>query len=130
MLTSVHVSFAVLGQNRRMLAMIGTVSPRTTTSGLGALTARLRSYQAVRVSEFEAVLLIPSVGAVLVDAQPTRIRFQLAAKTREALDLLIAKLSGELLGSGSGSGSELEPGFESTLAVEWTPAQAVPIPFR
>lgn len=110
--------------------MIGTVSPRTTTSGLGALTARLRSYQAVRVSEFEAVLLIPSVGAVLVDAQPTRIRFQLAAKTREALDLLIAKLSGELLGSGSGSGSELEPGFESTLAVEWTPAQAVPIPFR
>ena len=107
-----------------MLAMIGTVSSRTTTSGLGALTARLRSYQSVRVSEFEAILLIPSVGAVLVDAQPTRIRFQLAAKTREALDLLIAKLSDELLESGAGSGPE------SPLAVEWTPAQAVPTPFR
>ena len=105
-----------------MLAMIGTVSSRTTTSGLGALTARLRSYQAVRVSEFEAILLIPSVGAVLVDAQPTRIRFQLAARTREALDVLIAKLSGELL--------EFVSGPESPLAVEWAPAQAVPIPFR
>ena len=105
-----------------MLAMIGTVSSRTTASGLGALTARLRSYQAVRVSEFESVVLIPSVGAVLVDTQPTRIRFQLAAKTREALDLLIAKLSGELLAP------ETSPG--SSLAVEWAPAQAVPTPFR
>lgn len=102
-----------------MLAMIGTVSSRTTTSGLGALTARLRSYQAVRVSEFEAVLLIPSVGAVLVDAQPTRIRFQLAAKTSEALDALITTLSGELLTLS-----------EASLSVEWVPARAVPIPFR
>lgn len=98
--------------------MIGTVSPSTTASGLGALIARLRNYQAVRVSEFEAVLLIPAVGAVLVDTQPTRIRFQLAALTRDALDTLIVKLTGEVLSAGD------------ALTVEWMPAAAVPTPFR
>ena len=101
-----------------MLAMIGTVSPSTTTSGLGALIARLRNYQAIRVSEFEAVLLIPAVGAVLVDTQPTRVQFQLAAATRDALDGLIAKLTGEVLAVGG------------ALTVEWMPAVAVPVPLR
>jgi hypothetical protein len=102
-----------------MLSMVGTVESRTVRPGLDDLTLQLRGYRAVRVSDSEAVLLIPTVGAVLVDTQPGRIQFELAGRSRGILDDRISSLA-----------DELRLDEVSDYLVEWKPATRIPLPFR
>jgi hypothetical protein len=100
-----------------VIAMMGTASPRSAAPGLGTLIARLHDYQAVRVSEFESVVLIPRVGSVLVDARPTQIVFHLAADSQAVLDRSIAALHEELSIAEAGN-----------VSVDWMPAASLPVP--
>jgi hypothetical protein len=102
----------------RMLAMIGTL-PVGDARSVEALGRRMHSYQTIRVSASQRVVLIPPIGSFLVDWDSAAIRLHIAGKTQRDLDELMEQLN-----------EELTTGPNCFASIEWTRAAAIPVPFR
>ena len=99
-----------------MLAMTGTLRVNDARS-IAALRRRLHSYQTVRVSETQRVVLIPPIGSFLVDWDARNIRLHIAGNSRRDVDELMQELNAELRSI-------------CGLVLVWEMSAAVPAPLR
>lgn len=100
--------------------MTGTVLPSAGDPTLARLIARLRAYESIRMSDTETMVLVPTIGSLLVERLgPGQIRFEIAAESAEALDLLAVAVTAEITRS-----------VQHPPSISWARAVTVPVSFR
>jgi hypothetical protein len=99
--------------------MTGTVRPSPGDPILARLVSRLRSFESIRMTDDQTMVLLPGIGSVLVDRGGGDLRLELAAESRAELDTLRGRCMAALMAP-----------LADPPQVEWRQAVAVPVFFR
>lgn len=99
--------------------MTGTVRPSPSDPISARLVRRLRSYESIRMTEQQTMVLLPGIGSMLVDRSGGDLRLEIAAESRDELDTLRTRCMAALIAP-----------LDDPPRVEWRQAVAVPVSFR